>query len=110
MCQVLANWHSFSNTINGHRVSVVDVVGPFPAFLSQKVVGGIPLDLDWLHNLVRGVSFSHLFEAQLYGVLVYFRIRLESGQNAKLLENFLGLNAVRISYVCVKLDMKSGVR
>ena len=102
MCQVPANWRSCSNTINGPRASVVDEVRTFPAVLSRKVIGGILLDLDWLQNLVHGVSFSHFFGVESYGVVVYLRIRLEASRNAKFLEKFPGLNVVRVGYVCLK--------
>ena len=73
VCQVPANSHSCSNTTNGPRALVFDDVGPFSAVLAQKVLGGIPLmvarmDLDWLHNLIRGVSYSHFFGVEPYGV------------------------------------------
>ena len=66
VCQVLANWHSWSNTICGPRVLVVEVVGPFSTVLSEKVVCGVLLvvskmDLDRLHKLVRGVSTATFF-------------------------------------------------
>ena len=62
--QVLAKRHSCINTISGHRALVFDEVESFTAVLGLKVVGGIPLvvprmSVDWLHNLIRGVSYSH---------------------------------------------------
>ena len=94
VCQVLANWRSLSNTINGPRASVVDEVGPFSAVLARNVLGGIPLvmprmDLDWLHTLIRGVSYSHFFGMEPYGVVNFLRIRPESGWNAKILAKSL---------------------
>ena len=61
VCELLANWHSCFNTINGPRVLVVDKVEPFSEVLPEKVVGGLPLvvlrrDLYWQDNLVRAVS------------------------------------------------------
>ena len=106
MCQVLVNWHSCFITIYGPRVLVVDEVRPLFEVLAQKVIGGIPLvvpriDLDWLHNLVRGVSYSHFFGVELHGVVDYLQIQLESGRNAKILEKLPGLNAVSIKGVGV---------
>ena len=97
--QVLPNWHSCSNTINGPRRLVLDEVGPFSAVLGERVAAGIPLvvperDLVCLHNLIRGVSYSNFFGVEPYGVVDYLRIRLKSGRNAKVLEKFPGWNAV----------------
>ena len=102
VCQVLANWNLCSNRINGPRTLVGDEVKPFSVVVAQKVVGGIALvvlrkDLDCLHNLIRGVSYSHFFGVELYGVVECLRIRLESEQKAKILEKFPGLNAVSSS-------------
>ena len=89
VCQVLQNWHSWWNTFCGPRVLVVDEVGPFSTVFSEKLVGGVTLvvpkiDLDRLHNLVRWVSYSHVFLVEPYGVVIYLRIPLESGRIAKL--------------------------
>ena len=99
VCQVLANWHSCSNTITGTGALVVDEVGPFSVVPDQKVVGGIPLfvlrmDLAWLHNLFRRVSYSHFFQLEPFGVVDYLRICLESVRNPKILKKIPGLNAV----------------
>ena len=76
VCQVLAYWHWYSNTINGPFALVVDDVGSLTMILSHKAVGGIPLvvprmDLVWLHSLVRGVDYSHIFGLEPSGVFTY---------------------------------------
>ena len=85
---------------------MVDKVGPFPAVLAQKVLGGIPLvvssmDLNWLQNLFRGVNYNNFFGVELYGVVDYLPISLGSSRNAKLLEKIPRVNAVSINYNCV---------
>ena len=86
VCQVLANWHSCSNTTNRPRAIILVEVGPFSVVLARKVVGGIPLvvpriDLHWLHNLIHGGELQPLFGVKPYGVVDYLRIHLDSGRN-----------------------------
>ena len=56
--------------------------------------GNAGRDLDWLHNLIRGISYKKFYGVEAYGMMDFFRLSMESARTAKVMEKFSGLNAV----------------
>ena len=61
---LLAEWHSCVPSVKGPEVLVVDEVGELLTGLSSSIVQSSPVvvtrvDLDWLHNIIRGLSSNN---------------------------------------------------
>ena len=101
MAGLLAGWNSRVPSVKGPEVLMVDEVSDLPAGLASSTVQGSPVDgtrvdLDWLHNLIRGVSHQNFCGAEAYSVVDLLRLRMESARTVRVMEKFPGLNAVKM--------------
>ena len=71
-------------------------VGLAAAIVLDSPVVVTPVDLEWLHNFMRGVSYKNFYEVEAYGVVEFLRLRKESARTVKVMEKFPGLNAVNM--------------
>ena len=92
--------------MEGQDVLVVDEVGELSVGLASAIVLDspvvvTPVDLDWLHILMRGVSYRNFYGVEAYGVVDFLRLKMESARTAEVMEKIPGLNAVNMDlYLC----------
>ena len=105
---LLAGWHSCVPSVKGPEVFVVNVVGELSSRLSGSILQGslvvvTRIHLDWLHDLIWGVSHNNFYGVEAYSAAGFLRLRMESARTAKAMENFLGMNAVNRVLYCYRL-------
>ena len=99
---LLVGWHSCVPSVRGPKLLVVDEVSDLWAGLASATVQGSPLvvtpvDLDWQHNLIQGVSYKSFYGVEAYGVVGFLRLRMESARTAKVMGKFPAMNAVNMN-------------
>ena len=97
---LLAGWHSCLPAVEGPEILLIDEVGDLCAGLASSIVQDspvvvTPVDLDWLHNLIWGISENNFYGVKAYSVVDFLRLRMESARTARVMEKFPGLNEVK---------------